>query len=155
VGDAMFSPDSARVVTLSADRTARIWSVDGASAPVILTGHRAKLSGVDWSPSGDRLVTASLDGVLRSWSTDGWTLSAEARAKPGARKLVYVYLDREGKRVIVTDGTGDILLWNAAEGGDLVLLGHHDAGAQMAAWSPDGFRVATASADKTARIWDV
>jgi hypothetical protein len=46
-------------------------------------------------------------------------------------------------------------IWNAMTGQPIAtLIGHQDA-VLSAAFSPDGTRVVTASADTTARIWDI
>ena len=42
----------------------------------------------------------------------------------------------------------------AADGREIVLLEGHDGAVFSAAFSPDGARIVTASADGTARIWD-
>jgi WD40 repeat protein len=152
--NAMFSPDGARIVTISQDRTARIWNADGASAPIVLKGHRAYVWGVDWSSAGDRIVTASTDGVMRLWRSDGWEVSSETSVET-AKVYVRVHFDREGRRIVASNGHENIYLWNLDEAGGPVVLGRHDAGSELAQWSPDSSRVVTSSVDKTARIWDV
>ena len=153
VQSAMFSPDGGRIVTIARDKTARIWSADGNAESVVLGGHRAQIWGVDWSAAGDRIVTASTDGVMRVWRSDGWKLKSETRV--GAAKLfVGVDFDREGSRIVATNGHKEVYLWDYNEAGGPVVLGRHDAGSEIAQWSPDGSRVVSLSLDKTARIWE-
>ena len=45
-------------------------------------------------------------------------------------------------------------IWDAAAGVQLAVLSGHGDGVWSAAWSPDGRRIVTTSADQTARIWD-
>jgi WD40 repeat protein len=62
-----FSPDGTRIVTTSADRTARIWDGRTAEPLAVLAGHKSAVCGAGFSPDGRRLVTASLDHTARLW----------------------------------------------------------------------------------------
>ena len=46
-------------------------------------------------------------------------------------------------------------MWDAASGQQIASLKGHEGLVVSAAFSPDGARVVTASADRTARVWDV
>jgi WD40 repeat protein len=68
VNSAAFSPDGARVVTASADNTARIWNTTTTGAFLAeLKGHGGEVGSAAFSPDGARVVTASQDGVARVW----------------------------------------------------------------------------------------
>ena len=153
--NAMLSPDGRRLLTGAEDRTVRIWSADGGSAPVVLEGHQQSPFSMGWSSGGGRIVAAYPDGVIRVWRSDGWELAREASVGPSAKNFVYANFDREGRRIVATNGHENIYLWDPDGSGGPVVLGRHDAGSDMAQWSPDGSRVVSASADKTARIWNV
>jgi WD40 repeat protein len=43
--------------------------------------------------------------------------------------------------------------WDAGKGTTLLSFNAHTAGVNVVRWSPDGKRLATAGADKSARIW--
>ena len=65
---AAFSPDGQRIVTASADKTARVW--DAATGKPIgepLKGHEGAVKSAAFSPDGKRIVTASLDKTARIW----------------------------------------------------------------------------------------
>ena len=88
VNSVAFSPDGKRVVTGSADNTARVWDLSGATpAATVLEGHRDRVSSVAFSPDGKRVVTGSLDKTARVWDL--------SRATPAATVL-------EGHREWVT-----------------------------------------------------
>jgi WD40 repeat protein len=61
-----FGPDGKRILTASLDKTARVWTLDGASLAV-LTGHQDRIYRADFSPDGDWILTASRDGSIRLW----------------------------------------------------------------------------------------
>ncbi|MEZ4310959.1 MAG: hypothetical protein R3F14_23200 [Polyangiaceae bacterium] len=47
-----FSPDGERVVTASADSTARVWNADGTGVPLVPRGHDNRVSSAAFSPDG-------------------------------------------------------------------------------------------------------
>ncbi|KAH8043384.1 hypothetical protein SO694_00019239 [Aureococcus anophagefferens] len=62
-----FSPDGARVVTASYDRTARVWDAATGATLMTLRGHTAHLYCCAFSPDGARVVTGSSDDTARVW----------------------------------------------------------------------------------------
>ncbi|WP_272420535.1 nSTAND1 domain-containing NTPase, partial [Polyangium jinanense] len=161
VQSAKWSPDGTRIVTVSRDGTARVWRLDDPSSPVVLDCHPEKVWTVDWSAPGDRIVTASLDGTLRLWASDGSALLAETRTPLEPKSVVQASFDPGGTRIVVTDGTGNVYLWNVDDEGELVLLGQQGARfdpthwSPDVQWSPDGSRIITSFVDSAARIWNV
>jgi hypothetical protein len=73
VWSAAFSPDGTRIVTASADWTARVWNADGSGEPVFLEGHEGPVWAAAFGPDGRRIVTSSADRVVRVWRL--WPLS--------------------------------------------------------------------------------
>ncbi|MEH2372676.1 MAG: ribosome assembly protein 4, partial [Nostoc sp.] len=69
VYSASFSPDSKRIVTASADNTARVWDISGKQIAE-LKGHTQAVYSANFSPDGKRIVTASLDNTARVWRAD-------------------------------------------------------------------------------------
>jgi WD40 repeat protein len=67
VSSASFSPDGARIVTTSIDRTARLWDATTGQETSALRGHESSVSSASFSPDGARIVTASQDGTMRIW----------------------------------------------------------------------------------------
>ena len=64
---AAFSPDGARVVTASNDKTARVWDPATSKAIAILGGHDGRVFTAAFSLDGKRIVTASDDKTARVW----------------------------------------------------------------------------------------
>src|SRR5262245_55296006 len=76
VVSAVFSLDGRRVVTASADGTARVWDVDKEMIAE-LRGHQDSVYSAVFSLDGRRVVTASGDRVARVWEAEKGTLIAE------------------------------------------------------------------------------
>jgi hypothetical protein len=67
VWNAQFSPDGTRLVTRSADWTARVWDAATGKALATITGHTNVVWSAQFSPDGTRLVTASADKTAWLW----------------------------------------------------------------------------------------
>src|SRR5262249_30119628 len=64
-----FSPDGLRVLTGSADQTARP-SDQHDTVCTVLAGHAAAVVSAVFSPDGSRVLTGSADRTARLWSTN-------------------------------------------------------------------------------------
>ena len=150
---ASFSPDGSRVFTTSSDGTARMWDAKTGASLLTLKGHTNGVRAASFSPDGSRVVTASDDGTARMWD-----------AKTGASLLT---LKGHTNWVLATS----FFLPTATASSPRAQTAPHGCGMQRPgppcspsrgtpigcsprAFSPDGSRVATASSDGTARMWD-
>ena len=50
---------------------------------------------------------------------------------------------------------GEVRLWDAVTGEQLLRWAGHTGGVALVSFSPDGTRLATTSADLTAKVWDL
>ncbi|MEP0962616.1 MAG: c-type cytochrome [Roseobacter sp.] len=112
-----------------------------------LKGHGGPIKGIDAAPDGT-IVTASFDNSVGLWR-DG---SAHWMEEHTAAVNAVAYL--EGSRVVSAGDDFSVRLWDA-QNAKTHLLGHHQAKVIQLAMAPDGERVASASWDRTARIWSV
>jgi WD40 repeat protein len=155
VYSAAFSPDGKRIVTASADKTARLWDAEtGKQIGAPLVGHEDVVKSAAFSPDGKRIVTASADKTARLW--DAETGKQIGAPLAGHDRTVYsAAFSPDGKRIVTASGDHTARLWDAGTGKQIgaPLMGH-EADVYSAAFSPDGMRIVTASADKTARLWD-
>jgi WD40 repeat protein len=150
---AAFSPDGKRVVTASDDRTAQVWDAASGQPLSPPLGHADKVWQAAFSPDGQRVVTASFDRTARVWDA----LSGQSIYPPLKHpNIVYTAAFSGDGRWLVTCCAVQARVWDALTGQPLSPPLQHPGGngTSIAAFSPDGKRVATASNDQTARVWD-
>ena len=149
---AAYSPDGRRIVTASADTTARIWDARTGAELAVLRGHQDRVFSAAYSPDGSRIVTASRDKSARIWD-----------ARSGQQLLVLSgHTDRvdsagyspDGSRIVTASWDRTARIWDAVSGKPLAVLAGHTDVLYTAAFSHDGSRIVTASQDKTARVWN-
>ena len=147
-----FSPDGTRLATASDDKTARLWDARTGQQLAACNGHTGRVLSVAFSPDGTRLATASDDKTARLWD------AADGPATPG--------MHGPHERTL---GCGVQPGWDAAGDGEyrshgavmgcgtgqfLLEYKGHSGPVESVAFSPDGTRLATASSDRSARLWD-
>lgn len=153
VASAVFSPDGARILTASADGTARTWSAATGKRLNQLSGHTGVVASAAFSPDGSRIVTASADDTARIWDA---ATGSELKLLRGHEDAVMgAAFSPDGSLIATASRDGSGRIWDAATGGQLHVLSGHKRAVFSAAFSPDGERVVTASEDATIRIWDV
>jgi WD40 repeat protein/serine/threonine protein kinase len=149
VVNGMFSADGSRMFTIGRDKTTRSWTREGTPLEV-LRGHQATVWNGRPMPDARRFVTSSVDRTVRIWD-----LETEQSIATIAHQAPVSALDvsRDG-RIFSGDQAG-IGVLSQADGRRIAMFEGHDSQVSGASFSPDGTRIATASADRTARIWGV
>lgn len=152
VAFALFDPSGDKVVTISNDRTLRVWDSHTGRSLLTLRGHEKLISGIQLSRDGQVILSTSLDGTARLWAmADGALL----RTLPGTGAPLEVgSLSPDGRLALLGDRRGGVQMWDVRTGQLLhALVGHTDR-VTAAAFSADGLQVVTASWDQTARLWN-
>jgi dipeptidyl aminopeptidase/acylaminoacyl peptidase len=152
VYNAAFSPDGARIVTASADKTARLWDAKTGASLAVLQGHTGRVYSAAFSPDGGRVVTASDDNTARLWDAKTGASLAVLQGHTGS--ISSAAFSPDGTHVVTASADKTARLWDAKTGASPAVLQGHTDRVYNAAFSPDGARIVTASADKTARLWD-
>ncbi|TFL16042.1 WD40 repeat domain-containing protein [Jannaschia formosa] len=147
-----FSPDGARLATVSADGTARLWDAATGEPLATLEGHGESVRSLAFSPDGARLAMGSDEGTARLWdAATGEPLATLEGHGESVRSLAF---SPDGARLATGSVDGTARLWDAAMGKALATLNGHRWPVSSVAFSPDGTRLATGSDDGTARLWD-
>jgi WD40 repeat protein len=154
VEEASFSPDGRRVVTASADHSARVWDAETGAPLTPPLQHGAGVAYASFSPDGRRVVTGSRQGTARVW--DASTGEPVTPLLKNGMGLIRARFSPDG-RWVVTGGSGDYSarLWDAVTGESLGPLWKHRGWVQHIAFSPDGRWLATACHDGTVKVWPV
>ena len=150
VADARFTPDGLRVVSVSADRTVRVWELASGRTQTLL-GHADGVDCVAVSPDGRRVVSGSRDSTLRAWD-DGSSLDPQLRGH--LRDVTAVAFRPDGARLATSARDGTVRVWDAATGLVLAVLRGHEDFVDDLAWTADGQRIVSCSKDHSVRTWD-
>ncbi len=147
---ASFSPDGARILTASWDKTAKLW--DAASGKLIASfPHQGPLSTALFSPDGTRILTASADRTAKLWDVaSGKLIGSIAHLD----RVNIATFSPDGAQLLTASADHSAKLWDSASR-RLIFSFDHQGEVTYAVFSPDGTRIMTASSDQTAKLWDV
>lgn len=152
-------PDAQRIIAGSVDTNIYIW--DGILQRLIdrLGGHTSVINRLAISPDGQQVASASGDRTVRIWDINNGLQTALIPARTGAN--VSIQFDQAGERFMVAslvdaDLPAIIVQEYAAgqPGPVLQTFGDAESSGYVAALSPDGRQVLTASANAELILWD-
>ncbi len=137
-----------------------LWDTATGEQLLTLSGHDEAISSAVFSADGSRLVTTSFDGLVQVWNMATVLESEEPQPEltlsiANEEGLTRAFFSNDGSHLaLVFFATVEI--WDLADSSQpqLILTGHNNA-VHYAAFAPDDARLATASADSTAKVWDV
>ena len=110
LSEATFSPDGARLATLSFDGSARIWRSDGALEATL--PHAGPVAHAVWSSDGSWLATGTFAGTLTIWDRARW----QVRRAIEAHASFIGALAIDGGDTLIASAGGDALVkvWDVA-----------------------------------------
>ena len=164
-----FSPDGSSVWPGSGDATLRRWEMTSRSGLTWVDGERwDDIQGI--SPDGRWVVSQRAIGSLTV--RDAASSEGEQILRWPDTSLGQVVFSPDSSRVSVVQSgfsfrvgaqpepmsrpqSNGIRVWDLASGRELSTFEEHEDAIRAVVFSPDGTRIASGSADRTLRIWDV
>ncbi len=166
VSQVLFTPDARRVLSVSADRTVRLWDVGTGEAVhtfrlPIGPGSEGALLAAALSPDGRRLAVA---GMPCGAGRDGVPIHILDLETRQVAKVIREHTDLihglafspdAGKYLASASGDRLGAVYDVATGKPVCLCKGHTEGVRQVAWHPQGRLLATASFDGSARLWEI
>jgi WD40 repeat protein len=150
VTTAVFSPDSSKILTASADKTAKLWDLRG-NVLADLNQHKGWVNSAVFSPDGSKILTAARDKTAKLWDLNGNVL---ADLNQHRRWVSCAVFSPDGSKILTASVDNTAKLWDL-QGNVLADLNQHTGWVISAVFSPDGSKILTAARDKTAKLWDL
>jgi WD domain, G-beta repeat len=149
---AAYSPDGSKIVTASADHTARIWDAHLGTQLTPPLQHTDDVLMAEFSPDGKRVVTGSEDHTAQVWDVaTGHPIGTAIQATDAVR---FVRFSPDGKLIVIASDDSRTRLWDATTGKPVSPpIIYHEA-IYSVNFSPDGSRALTATGDGVADILD-
>jgi WD40 repeat protein len=107
---AAFTRDGTRVVTGSADNTAKVWDVSTGHLVTSMEGHRLPVNCVAFSSDGNLVVTASGDAVTRIW--DAWSGKLLSTFEGHVGPVGFASFSPDGTRLLTVGWEGMARVWD-------------------------------------------
>jgi eukaryotic-like serine/threonine-protein kinase len=159
-----FSPDGKLLATTSPGPSTCLWELPKDNPVGLSLMHRDRVTKVAFSPDGKLLATASWDKTARLWRTaDGAPVGGPLIHQA---QLIALAFSSDGMLLATASWAKDYTarLWRTTDGTPIgprlrhqgwvrINPGEFPVGVAAVAFSPDSRLLATATADKTARVW--
>jgi WD40 repeat protein len=130
--DVHFTRDGRLLLSVGQDARVRLWSVPGFAAAGTFEGHKNCVCTISFTPDQKLLATGSTDGTVRLWSfPDGRCLHVLDKQRAGV-------VSPAGDRVATISMKGQVALWDAKSGRQVVALPSLDKRTTALAFSADG-----------------
>lgn len=157
--DAELSPDGSLLATAGYDKVIRLWEVSTGKFVRDFTSHNGAIYDLAFSPDGSVLASASGDSTGKIWMV-GSGARLDTLNQPQAEQY-RIGFTPDGKFIVGAGADNRIRLWRFLSKTEAKInpvaearFGHEDAIVEMA-MSSDGTYLATSSADRALKLWQL
>lgn len=149
-----YNPDGKLALSGGEDGVVRIWDLTTGAEKTSFRGHFESVISVAWHPDGQRFASGGTDRIVRLWSL---AEQAPIRTLQGHSRIIQaVAFNGEGSLLASGGGddqTGEVLLWNAADGTQEGNLRGHTALVYGLGFDTND-RLYSGGFDTAIRVWD-
>ncbi len=146
-----FSPNGERLFTMVKDGTAKVWDTTSGKELFDLSKEKAVFPAA-FSSDGGTLSTMNESESVMLWDVSAGKARLSLDGQIG--KPTGLAFSPEGNR-LAAFSKGMLKMWDADSGVELLTLSGHKDVINSVAFSPDGEFIATASDDRTTKMWDI
>lgn len=140
-----------RIASGAKDGSIKIWDAADGQCKLEPGGHSEWVYALAWSKDCRRLASASKENIIKIWETKNGLCTAWVEGHSSlVRSLSW---SPDGRLAGADDEV--IRIWDSITGKCLSVLEGHKHQVWSIAWSDNGTRLASASRDKTIKVWDV
>lgn len=138
ITDLVFAPDGVRAASSSDDGLLKVWDVARRAETYSVQISKHAVYAIDWSPDGKLIAVAGSEGVISLRDAD---MGSELRRWTADALPIYsIALSPDGKSLLSV-GSGEVQLWNMADGKQIRTFSHQIGSVRGVAFSPDGITV--------------
>jgi sugar lactone lactonase YvrE len=149
----VFSADSKKLISGSADKTIKIWDVKTGKEIAKLEGHKGFINALVITPDGQQLFSADADKTIKVWDVN---TGKELRTLLGHKSSINsLAISPDGQKLFSASADKTIKVWDVNTGKEIKTLSEHKGYVNALVVSPDGEKLFSASADETIKVWDV
>jgi WD40 repeat protein/tetratricopeptide (TPR) repeat protein len=147
-----FSQDGKSLVTVG-QMAVFVWDVATQKQLAVFSHGTTQVTGAAFGVDGRTVLTGASDGLARLWDVATQKMIGEPLA---CNDSIGAVAFRPDGRAFVTAGKrgGVVQVWDVSTRRPMIAF-QHVGGVVAAAFSPDGERLITGSADRSAQLWDV
>ena len=145
-----FSADGTRLVSGSADKTARVWQIGEGKEIAKFAAHTNTVTAVAYTNDGNQVISGSADNSLKLWQVADAKELANFAGHGGA--ITAASYTAAAGQLVTGSADGTARIWTVANGQQAAQIGHGQAVAAIAV-SQDTQKIAVAGTDNVVKVY--